>query len=182
MESTAEKTETAIFAGGCFWCMEPVFDKMPGVLSVTPGYTGGTVANPGYQEVCGGETGHVEAVRIVFYPEKVSYRELLHVFWRNIDPTTRNRQFCDFGSQYQTAVFYLDDMQKQQAEETRLEAAQAGRLKSSVVTEIRPAAEFYPAEEYHHQYYKKNPHQYRQYHEGCGRKWRLKELWGEDGG
>lgn len=182
METTdAEKTETAIFAGGCFWCMEPVFDKMPGVLSVIPGYTGGLTVNPSYQEVCGGETGHVEAVSIVFDPSVVSYRELLQVFWRNIDPTTRNRQFCDYGSQYQTAIFYLDEGQKRQAEESRLEAARAARLKTSVVTEIRPAVEFYAAEEYHQQYYKKNPYQYRQYHQSCGRNWRLKELWGEGG-
>jgi len=178
-KSATENTETAIFAGGCFWCMEPAFDKMPGVLSATPGYTGGTTPNPSYQEVCAGETGHVEAVRISFDPSLVSYGELLQVFWRNIDPTTRNRQFCDFGSQYQTAVFYTSESQREQAEASRVEAAQSNRLKSSVVTEIRPATEFYPAEEYHHQYYKKNPHQYKQYHEGCGRSWRLKELWGE---
>lgn len=179
METPAQSTQTAIVAGGCFWCMEPVFDKMPGVLSVTPGYTGGTAANPSYQEVCAGETGHVEAVRIVFDPAQVSYREILAVFWRNIDPTTRNRQFCDYGSQYQTAIFYLDEEQKQAAEETKRQAAQSNRLRLGVVTEILPAQEFYPAEEYHHQYYKKNPYQYRQYHEGCGRNWRLKQLWGE---
>ena len=172
-------TETAILAGGCFWCMEPVFDRMPGVLSVTPGYTGGTTPQPSYQEVCAGETGHVEAVRIVFDPSQVSYSEILRVFWRNIDPTTRNRQFCDFGSQYQTAIFYLDERQKREAEESRIEAARSNRLKSQVATEILAAGEFYPAEEYHHQYYKKNPYQYKQYHDGCGRNWRLKELWGE---
>lgn len=183
MEATAtESTRVAIFAGGCFWCMEPVFDKIPGVMSVTPGYTGGTVPNPSYQEVCAGETGHLEAVRIVFDPAQVRYRELLQVFWRNIDPTTRNRQFCDYGSQYQSAVFYLDEDQRRDAEETRREAEASNNLKSPVVTEIRLAGEFYPAEEYHRQYYKKNPYQYKQYHDGCGRNWRLKELWGEGKG
>lgn len=179
MEPSAEPTtETAIFAGGCFWCMEPVFDRMPGVLSVLPGYTGGTTPNPGYREVCEGETGHVEAVRIIFDPAQVSYPELLQVFWRNIDPTTKNRQFCDYGSQYQTAVFYLNEQQKREAEESRAEAQRGNLLGAAVVTEVLPASEFYPAEEYHRQYYKKNPYHYRRYHEGCGRNWRLKELWG----
>lgn len=184
MEPNASETaESAVFAGGCFWCMEPVFDRMPGVLSVTPGYTGGTTPDPSYQEVCDGGTGHVEAVRIVFDPARVSYRELLGVFWRNIDPTTRNRQFCDWGSQYQTAIFYCSESQRLAAEESRVEAERENKLKSAVVTEIREVGEFYPAEEYHHQYYKKNPYQYQRYHEGCGRNWRLKELWGEkDGG
>jgi len=174
----AENLEAAIFAGGCFWCMEPVFDRTPGVISVTPGYTGGTIPYPSYQEVCAGGTGHVEAVRIVFDPSQVSYRELLHDFWRNIDPTTRNRQFCDFGSQYKSAIFYLNEDQKRDAEESRREVAHAvpGR---PVVTEIVAAGEFYPAEEYHHQYYRKNPQQYKRYHDGCGRTGRLKELWGE---
>lgn len=181
MEPTvSEKTEAAIFAGGCFWCMEPVFDQIPGVLSVTPGYTGGSIPNPSYQQVCYDDTGHLEAVRIVFDPARVSYRTLLQVFWRNIDPTTRNRQFCDYGTQYQTAVFYLSDSQRRDAEETRLEAERRNRVGGAIVTEIRPATEFYPAEEYHQQYYKKNPYQYKQYHDGCGRKWRLKELWGEE--
>jgi peptide-methionine (S)-S-oxide reductase len=174
MEPTAEKVETAIFAGGCFWCMESVFDKMPGVLSVMPGYTGGTVVNPSYQEVCAGETGHVEAVRIHFDPAQVSYRELLDLFWRNIDPTTRNRQFCDYGSQYKSAIFYSTDEQRVAAEESRRELE---KLQHRIATEILPATEFYPAEEYHQQYYKKNPERYRAYHEGCGRKARLKELW-----
>lgn len=174
MEPTTEKVETAIFAGGCFWCMEPVFDKMPGVLSVMPGYTGGTVVNPSYQEVCDGETGHVEAVRIHFDPAQVSYRELLGVFWHNIDPTTKNRQFCDYGSQYKSAIFYSSDEQKVVAEESKGELE---KLHHRIVTEILPASEFYPAEEYHQQYYKKNPERYRAYHEGCGRKTRLRELW-----
>jgi peptide-methionine (S)-S-oxide reductase len=183
MDATAnEETGTAIFAGGCFWCMEPVFDKMPGVLSVMPGYTGGTTENPSYTEVCEGGTGHVEAVRIVFDPARVSYRELLQLFWRNIDPTTRNRQFCDYGSQYRTAVFYLDEEQKREAEESRDEAERANLIGAAVVTELLPASQFYPAEEYHRQYYKKEPYHYQRYHEGCGRNWRLKELWGEEKG
>ncbi|HBG06464.1 MAG: peptide-methionine (S)-S-oxide reductase [Geobacteraceae bacterium GWC2_58_44] len=178
MEPTSESHETAIFAGGCFWCMEPVFDATPGVISVTPGYTGGSTSNPSYQEVCAGESGHLEAVRVVFDPDLVSYRTLLGIFWRNIDPTARNRQFCDFGSQYQSAIFYLDQEQKRAAEESRQELEQSHVLERPVATEIRPAGEFYPAEEYHHKYYRKNPERYRAYHEGCGRKGRLQELWG----
>jgi peptide-methionine (S)-S-oxide reductase len=173
---TAEKVETAIFAGGCFWCMEPVFDKMEGVLSAIPGYTGGTTRDPSYPEVSAGETGHAEAVRIVFDPARVSYRELLQVFWHNIDPTTKNRQFCDFGSQYRSAIFYLSEEQRRVAEESR-RALEESHPERPIVTEILAASEFYPAEEYHRQYYKKNPYQYKIYHEGCGRKSRLKELW-----
>jgi peptide-methionine (S)-S-oxide reductase len=180
MEAGSEqKHDTAIFAGGCFWCMEPVFDTTPGVISVTPGYTGGSIADPGYQEVADGASGHLEAVRIVFDPARVSFRELLNIFWRNIDPTTRNRQFCDFGSQYQSAVFYLSEEQKRAAEESRRELAETKSFDRPIVTEIRPASKFYPAEEYHRQFYLKNPLRYKAYQEGCGRKGRLKELWGE---
>ena len=179
MEPTApEQVETAIFAGGCFWCMEPVFDSMDGVVSVTPGYTGGITPNPSYPEVCTGETGHAEAVRIVFDPAQVSYRQLLQLFWHNIDPTSRNRQFCDFGTQYRTAVFYTTPEQQREAEKSRRELAQSGRFERSIATEIVAAGEFYPAEEYHQQYYKKNPDRYISYHEACGRKNRLKEIWG----
>lgn len=173
--SPDQKTETAIFAGGCFWCMEPVFDAIPGVLSVVPGYTGGTTPDPSYQEVCSGETGHLEAVRITFDPTLVTYRELLAAFWRNIDPTTKNRQFCDFGTQYQTAVFYLDEEQRKSAEASKRELEQSKPW--PVTTELRAALMFYPAEEYHHQYYRKNPLNYQRYNEGCGRRGRLKELW-----
>ena len=179
METTAaEPSSLAIFAGGCFWCMEPVFDKIPGVLSVTSGYTGGSTPNPSYQEVCGGGTGHLEAVRISFDPSRVSFPELLQLFWHNIDPTTRNRQFCDFGSQYQSAIFYLDDEQKRLAEESKNELESPRHFDRPIATRILPAVEFYPAEDYHQQYYKKNPLRYKQYHEGCGRIARLKELWG----
>jgi len=177
--AASQNEETAIFAGGCFWCMEPVFDRMEGVVSVTPGYTGGSTRDPSYEEVSTGESGHVEAVRVVFDPARVSYRQLLQVFWRNIDPTTRNRQFCDFGSQYQSAVFYLGDGQRSDAEESRRELEAASPSERPIVTEILAAGEFYPAEEYHRQYYKKNPQRYKTYHDGCGRKSRLKELWGE---
>lgn len=180
MEPISEQEPgTAIFAGGCFWCMEPVFDATPGVISVTPGYTGGSTRDPSYREVSSGESGHVEAVRITFDPARVAYRELLAIFWHNIDPTTRNRQFCDFGSQYQSAIFYLDDQQKRAAEESRRELEESKPFERPIATEIRPAGEFYPAEEYHQQYYKKEPLRYKMYHEGCGRKGRLKELWGE---
>ena len=178
-ESQEHSTETAIFAGGCFWCMEPVFDALPGVFSVIPGYIGGYTEDPSYQEVCAGESGHLEAVRIRFDPAQVSYRELLGIFWRNIDPTSRNRQFCDFGSQYQSAIFYQDDEQRRMAEQSKLELEECKSFGRPIATEIRPAGEFYPAEEYHHQYYRKNPLDYKQYHESCGRRSRLKELWGK---
>jgi peptide-methionine (S)-S-oxide reductase len=177
--TTAENVATAIFAGGCFWCMEPVFDRITGVLSVIPGYTGGTVPTPSYQEVCTGETGHLEAIRIHFDPAVVGYRELVELFWRNIDPTTRNRQFCDYGSQYQSAIFYLNEEQKRVAEESKRELEEKRKFERPIATQILPAGEFYPAEEYHHQYYKKNPDRYKAYHDGCGRDGRLKELWGK---
>ena len=179
METNPEQEiVTAIFAGGCFWCMEPAFDVVPGVLSVTPGYIGGYTRDPSYQEVCGGESGHLEAVCIRFEPSRVSYRELLALFWRNIDPTTKNRQFCDYGSQYQSAIFYLDDEQRRAAEESRGAMEASKPFDRPIVTEIRPAGEFYPAEQYHHQYYRKDPVSYKQYLAGCGRRSRLKELWG----
>jgi peptide-methionine (S)-S-oxide reductase len=179
MEPTAgEKLEVAIFAGGCFWCMEPVFDALDGVVSVTPGYTGGMIPNPSYRAVCSGDTGHAEAVGVVFDPARVTYRDLLQVFWRNIDPTTRDRQFCDFGSQYRTAVFYLNEEQRSAAEDSRRELEQSGPLGKAIVTEIVAAGEFYPAEEYHHQYYLKEPLNYKIYQQNCGRRSRLKELWG----
>jgi peptide-methionine (S)-S-oxide reductase len=180
MEADQElKTEAAIFAGGCFWCLEPVFDAVPGVLSVIPGYIGGSTRDPSYQEVSAGGSGHLEAVRLTFDPARISYRELVEVFWRNIDPTTKNRQFCDFGSQYQSAIFYLDEVQRAAAEESRRELESSKPFERPIVTEIRPAGMFYPAEEYHHQYYRKNPFNYKQYYAGCGRRGRLKELWGK---
>jgi peptide-methionine (S)-S-oxide reductase len=178
-ENLEQRTDTAIFAGGCFWCMEPVFDTLPGVSSVIPGYSGGYTRDPSYQEVCSGDSGHLEAVSVRFDPSQVSYPELLSIFWRNIDPTSRNRQFCDFGSQYQSAIFYLDDEQKREAEQSKLELEECKSFGRPIATEIRPAGEFYPAEEYHHQYYRKNPLEYKRYYESCGRRSRLKELWGK---
>jgi peptide-methionine (S)-S-oxide reductase len=177
--SAAETTGTAnaTFAGGCFWCMEPPFDELDGVLSTTSGYTGGTKKNPTYEEVSAGTTGHAEAVEIVYDPKKISYSKLLDVFWRNIDPLTPNAQFCDVGSQYRAAIFYHDETQKRLAEESK--KAVAKRFKEPIVTEIVPASQFYPAEDYHQDYYKKNPIRYRLYTHGCGRARRLEQLWGK---
>lgn len=174
--------EKAIFAGGCFWCMEQPFDTLPGVLSVMPGYTGGLTKNPTYKEVSSGGTGHTEAVEILFDPAKISYDKLLQVFWRNIDPTVTDRQFCDVGSQYRAAIFYLNDQQLKQAQLSKKLIEKQKRFKEPVVTDIAPAATFYPAEEYHRQYYKKNPIRYSYYRSSCGRDKRLKELWGSSAG
>jgi methionine-S-sulfoxide reductase len=173
-----ENVKIATFAGGCFWCMEPPFDKLPGVIATTPGYTGGRTESPTYEEVCSGGTGHAEAVQITFDPGKVSYRELLDVFWRNIDPTTKDRQFADTGSQYRTAIFYHDEEQRRLAEESKAELEKSGRYAGPIVTEIVPARPFYPAEAYHCQYYKKNPVHYKMYRQGSGRESYLEKMWG----
>ena len=165
------------FAGGCFWCMQPPFDTVPGVVSTTVGYTGGHVDHPTYEQVSAGGTGHAESIQVVFDPAKVTYRQLLDVFWRNVDPTTRDRQFCDVGHQYRTAIFFHDDEQRREAEASR--DAVAKRLGQPVVTEIVPAGTFYPAEDYHQEYYRKNPVRYRFYRYTCGRDRRLAEVWGE---
>jgi len=170
----------ATFAGGCFWCMEPPFDKLDGVISSTSGYIGGHKKDPTYEQVSSGTTGHAEAVEIVYDPKKVTYEKLLAVFWRNVDPTTANRQFCDVGSQYRTGVFYHDEEQKRLAERSKRELDESGKLPSPVVTEITEAGEFYPAEDYHQDYYKKNPIRYKYYRFGCGRDKRLEQLWGDD--
>ena len=180
--ATAATTERAIFAGGCFWCMEQPFDTLPGVLSVMPGYTGGTKPNPTYQEVSAGATGHAEAVEIIFDPGKISYQKLLQVFWHNIDPTVADRQFCDIGNQYRAAIFYLSEQQHTLALTSKEQINKTKRFKEPVLTEIVPAGTFYRAEEYHRQYYKKNPFRYRFYRANCGRDKRLKELWGTVGG
>ncbi len=169
----------ATFAGGCFWCMEPPFDKLPGVVSTTSGYTGGKKSNPTYREVSDGETGHTEAVQIVYDPAKVTYEQLLNVFWRNIDPTVRDQQFCDHGSQYRTGIFTHDGEQKKQADASRAALMKAKPFKADIVTEIVAASTFYPAEDYHQDYYLKNPVKYKFYRFNCGRDARLKELWGE---
>jgi len=167
----------ATFAGGCFWCMEPPFEKIAGVASVTSGYTGGQKVNPSYEEVSAGQTGHAESVEIVYDPARVTYAQLLDVFWHNVDPTQGDGQFCDHGNQYRTAIFYHDAEQKRLAEESR-EKVQA-RLQKPVVTEIVAASRFYPAEEYHQDFYKKNPVRYKFYKFSCGRAQRLEELWGK---
>jgi peptide-methionine (S)-S-oxide reductase len=174
----AQERAKATFAGGCFWCMEPPFDKLDGVISTTSGYTGGQKANPTYEEVSAGTTGHTEAVEIVYDPRKVTYAHLLEVFWRNIDPTTPDRQFCDVGSQYRAAIFYHDEAQRRLAEQSKQAVAQ--HLRRPIVTQVVAAAPFYVAEDYHQDYYKKNPIRYRLYRTGCGRDQRLEQIWGKD--
>ncbi len=173
-------TETAIFAGGCFWCMEGPFEKLPGVKSVVSGYTGGHTENPTYEQTSDGTTGHTEAVEIVFDPQQVSYAKLLQVFWRNIDPLVKNRQFCDQGSQYRAGVFYRGEEQKKLAIASRDALTASKRLPGPILTEITAAGRFYPAEDYHQDYYTKNPLRYAYYRRGCGRDARLEELWGKD--
>lgn len=176
--SSSPTLTIAIFAGGCFWCTEADFDKVPGVISTTSGYIGGTTANPTYKEVSAGKTGHIEAVQVRFDPAKTSFAKLLAAFWPTIDPLTPNRQFCDGGSQYRSAIFYLNAEQQRQAEASRAELAASGRFTQPIVTEILPATEFYPAEEYHQDYYIKNPIRYSYYRSSCGRDVRLGEVWG----
>jgi peptide-methionine (S)-S-oxide reductase len=169
-------TAKATFAGGCFWCMEPPYDKLDGVLSTISGYAGGKKKNPTYEEVSAGMTGHTEVVQVTYDPKKITYEKLLDVFWRNVDPLTPNRQFCDVGSQYRTAIFYHDENQKRLAEESK--KALSKRFKEPIVTEIVRATEFYPAEDYHQDYYIKNPLRYKLYRYNCGRDQRLEKLWG----
>jgi len=178
----AGKLEKATFAGGCFWCMEHPFDALPGVLSVTSGYTGGQKKDPTYQEVSAGGTGHAEAVQIVYEPSKITYGKLLDVFWHNIDPTTKDRQFCDGGHQYRSAIFFHSEDQYRAALQSKEALEKAKPFREPIVTEIVPAGVFYPAEEYHQHYYKKNPIRYWYYRNGCGRDQRLKELWGSAAG
>ena len=167
----------AIFAGGCFWCMEHPFERLDGVVSVTSGYTGGRIAGPSYRQVASGTTRHAEAVRVVYDPERIDYERLLEVFWHNIDPTQRDGQFCDRGSQYRTGIFVVDEEQRRLAEASK--RAVAERLDASVVTEVRDAGAFWVAEDYHQDYYRTHPVRYRTYRTGCGRDRRLRELWGE---
>ena len=180
-------TAKAIFAGGCFWCMEPPFDKTEGVISTTSGYVGGSKLKPTYEEVSAGRTGHTEAVEIVYDPKRVTYKQLLEVFWKNIDPVTKDAQFCDHGTQYRSGIFWLDDEQKKLADESKavlakgetFGAAKPVGFKGGVVTEVTKASQFWPAEDYHQDYYMKNPVRYSYYRNACGRDARLKELWGE---
>jgi peptide-methionine (S)-S-oxide reductase len=168
----------ATFAGGCFWCVESDFDKVPGVLSTTSGYTGGKTANPTYEQVSSKTTGHAEAVQIVYDPRQVTYEQLLDTYWHSIDPTTRDAQFCDHGSPYRTAIFAHDAVQLKAANESRAALEKTKPFKDPIVTEIVMAGPFYPAEEYHQDYYKKNPLRYQYYRTTCGRDARLKALWG----
>jgi peptide-methionine (S)-S-oxide reductase len=169
----------AIFAGGCFWCMEEAYEMVNGVISVISGYTGGKLANPTYEQVSAGGTGHTESVEVIYDPNKVTYQHLLEVFWHNIDPTTLNAQFCDHGNQYRSAIFYHDDMQKQLIDESKQAIENSKSFPQPIVTEIVPASIFYPAEEYHQNFYKKNPVRYKFYKWNCGRSQRLEQLWGK---
>ena len=171
--------DTAIFGGGCFWCMEPPFDKLKGVVSTTSGYIGGTVDNPTYKQVSAGGTGHAEVVQVVFDPARVTYAKLLTVFWRNIDPVTANRQFCDGGDQYRSAIFFHGEAQGVASRASKTALVQSRRFSKPIVTEVVAASKFYRAEEYHQDYYKKNPVRYKYYRGRCGRDDRLKELWGK---
>ncbi|MFV9615224.1 MAG: peptide-methionine (S)-S-oxide reductase MsrA [Gammaproteobacteria bacterium] len=175
---TARQQETAIFAGGCFWCMEPPFDKLNGVISTTSGYTAGHKKDPAYKEVSAGSTGHTEAIQIVFDPNEVSYAELLEVFWKNIDPVAVNRQFCDAGTQYRSGVYYLNTAQEIAAKQSLLQLEKSRVFEGLIATEIVAASTFYPAEDYHQDYYQKNPIRYKFYRYRCGRDQRLEELWG----
>ena len=168
---------SAVFAGGCFWCLEADFDKVAGVIGTESGYTGGKIPNPSYQQVSAGGTGHTEAVRVRYDPAKVSYEQLVEYFWRHIDPTVKDRQFCDVGSQYRSAIFWQNDAERRIAEASRDALLKSGKFKQ-VFTEIAAAFPFYPAEEYHQDYYTKNPIRYAYYRNGCGRDARGKEVWG----
>jgi peptide-methionine (S)-S-oxide reductase len=169
--------ETAIFAGGCFWCMEPPFDKLDGVISTTSGYTGGHTKNPTYSKVSAGSTGHAEALKVIYDPAKISYSKLLKVFWRNIDPTTEDAQFCDHGNQYRAGIFYLNDQQKLLAEDSKQSLINSKRFDNPIVTEITAASKFYDAENYHQNYYQKNPLKYKFYRYHCGRDKFLNKYW-----
>lgn len=181
-QSAEPGTAVAIFAGGCFWCMEPPFDALDGVLSTTSGYIGGAVDNPTYKEVSAGGTGHAEAVRIEYDPSEVSYDTLLEIFWHNVDPTDAGGQFCDRGDQYRTAIFVVDEEQRVAAETAKRELQATKPFDDPIVTPIVEAGTFWPAEEYHQDYYEKNPLRYKYYRWGCGRDARLEELWGDAAG
>ncbi len=176
-DATPKTVAVAIFAGGCFWCMEPPFDKLPGVISTTSGYTGGRIKNPTYEQTSAGGTGHAEAIEVRYDPGKISYAKLVDVFWHNIDPFAVDRQFCDAGSQYRSGIFPTSAAQRRVAEASKREVA--ARLKQPIATEITDATAFYPAETYHQDYYKKNPVRYKYYRFNCGRDARLAEVWGK---
>jgi peptide-methionine (S)-S-oxide reductase len=178
-QASDARYEKATFAGGCFWCMEPPFDELPGVVSTTAGYTGGQTKNPTYEQVSAGITGHAESVEVMFDPAKITYARLLDVFWKNIDPITANRQFCDSGTQYRSGIYYHTEEQKRLAEASKKALEDSDRFKQPIVTEIVAATPFYRAEEYHQDYYRKNPIRFKYYKYGCGRAKRLEELWGK---
>ena len=175
-------TAKATFAGGCFWCMEEAYDPVPGVVSTVSGYMGGQVKNPTYEQVTTGRTGHAEVVQVEYDPARVSYARLVEVYWRNVDPTQKDGQFCDHGSSYRTAIFYHNEEQKKLAEAAKAALAKNKPFKGEIVTEIAKAGEFYPAEGYHQDFYLKNPTRYKFYKSGCGRAARLQQLWGRSGG
>jgi peptide-methionine (S)-S-oxide reductase len=178
----AAPPDRAIFAGGCFWCEETAFEGVPGVLSVTSGYTGGQTKNPTYEQVSSGGTGHAESVDVVFDPARITYERLLEIFWHNVDPFQKDGQFCDHGSQYRSAIFTLNDTQKKAAEASKAKLEEEPRFAGKIVTEITPATTFYRAEEYHQDFYKKDPIRYNSYRLGCRRDARLKQIWGEAAG
>ena len=174
-----DDSAVAVFAGGCFWCTEADFDKLPGVLETTSGYIGGSIENPTYEEVSSGRSGHIEAVQVRFDPRQTSYAKLLEAFWPSIDPVNGNGQFCDNGPQYRSAIFYLDAEQQRLAEASKTALAASGRLQQPIATVIQAATTFYAAEDYHQDYHTKNPLRYSYYRHGCGRDQRLQELWGK---
>lgn len=173
----APATESAVFAGGCFWCVEEAFDKLSGIVATTSGYTGGTVENPTYQQVSSEETGHFEAVKVEYDPNRVTYEQLLDTFWKNVDPFDPNGQFCDKGSSYLSAIFVEGEEEANMAEASKQQVGE--RFNMPVATQVLPEKTFYPAEEYHQDYYKKNPVRYNYYKWGCGRAQRLEEIWGK---
>ena len=179
-QTAAPQRAVATFAGGCFWCVESDFDHVPGVLETISGYTGGTVVNPTYYQVSAGGTGHAEAVQVVYDPSKVTYAQLLDYFWRHVDPTVKDRQFCDVGTQYRTAIFVGNDAERKLAEASKTKVA--AELKKPIYTEIVPAGPFYKAEDYHQDFYLKNPTKYKFYRWNCGRDQRLEQIWGKPKG
>ena len=181
-QTPAPGRATATFAGGCFWCEETAFEGLDGVVSVTSGFAGGQKANPTYEEVSSGSTGHAESVQVLYDPAKISYAKLLDVFWHNVDPLDAGGQFCDRGAQYRSAIFYGNETERREAEASKAALEKEKRFQGKIATQIVPASKFYPAEEYHQNFYKKNPVRYHEYREGCRRDARLKELWGEPQG
>jgi peptide-methionine (S)-S-oxide reductase len=177
-QTAGKKLEKAVFAGGCFWCEETAFEGKPGVISVVSGYAGGHTVNPTYDEVSAGGTGHAESVEVTFDPTKTSYSALLKIFWLNVDPTDAGGQFCDRGNQYRSEIFYMNETQKRLAEQSKTEIEKTKKFSQPIVTKISPLKVFYPAEEYHQDFYKKDPLRYNSYRIGCRRDQRLKELWG----